>query len=51
MNIKSDYNDDDDHHGNGNYDEDLDSTAIARELARRPSPPKTITNTDTTREN
>ena len=32
-------------------DEDLERTAIARELPRRPSPPKIITKTDTTREN
>ena len=30
---------------------DLDRTAMARELPRRPRPPKIITRTDTTREN
>ena len=44
-NVDKDDDDDDDDDG------DLERTAMARELPSRPSPPKIITNTDTTREN
>ena len=48
---ENDDKDDNDEDDDDDDDEDLESTAIARELPSRPSPPKIITNTDTTREN
>ena len=52
-NDENDDDDDDDDTDDKDDDDDgdLERTAMARELPSRPSPPKIITKTDTTREN